>query len=56
MKAIRTVLSVVSIFLGIVIISISKIVEEFAVVLGRAAYQAAAAGSYITRDYEINLS
>lgn len=56
MKQTRIILSIVSMFLGIIIISISKIVEEFVIKLGRVAYQAAAAGSYNPQDYEINLT
>ncbi|WP_068612717.1 hypothetical protein [Paenibacillus tuaregi] len=56
MKHIRVIFSLISIFLGIIIITVSKIVEEFAVQLGRAAFQAAAAGLYSPQDYEMNLS
>lgn len=56
MNNIRIIFSLISIFLGVIIISISKIIEEFAVVLGRAAYQAAAAGSFSPADYEMDLS
>lgn len=56
MNNIRIIFSLISIFLGVIIISVSIIMEEFAVVLGRAAYQAAAAGSFSPSDYNMNLA
>ena len=56
MKQIRTILSVVSILTGVIIISVSKIVEEMIPMLGRVAFQTVTAGSYNPNDYIINLS
>ncbi|SEO93695.1 hypothetical protein [Paenibacillus sp. OV219] len=50
------ILSVVSILVGVLIITVSKLVEAFTVKLGFAAYQAAAAGSYTPDNYALDLS
>ncbi|REE94548.1 hypothetical protein A8990_101344 [Paenibacillus taihuensis] len=56
MKNVRLVLSVASMLIGVIIITGTKLVEEFTVKLGFAAYQAAAAGSYSSENYELDLS
>jgi len=56
MNKIQVIFSLIAILVGTCIISISKIVEEFSVIIGRAAYQAAAAGSYSPQEYYVNLS
>lgn len=56
LKIVSLVLSVTSIFIGVIIISISKLVEEFTPKLGFAAYQSAAAGSYSPDYYDLDLS
>ncbi|WP_427051626.1 hypothetical protein [Paenibacillus sp. TC-CSREp1] len=55
MKPISMVFSFILIILGIVIISLTKTIEEVMPKLGYAAYQSAGAGSYSPYDYEMDL-
>ncbi len=54
MKHLQSVFSLLFIILGIVIITISKVIEEVIPKLGYAAFQSAAAGSYTPSDYQVN--
>ncbi|WP_339241830.1 hypothetical protein MKX40_12135 [Paenibacillus sp. FSL R5-0517] len=54
MKHLQSIFSLLFIMLGIVIITISKIIEEVIPKLGYAAFQSAAAGSYTPSDYQVN--
>ncbi|WFR61698.1 hypothetical protein P9222_25430 [Paenibacillus amylolyticus] len=54
MKHVHIIFSWLFIMLGIVIITISKMIEEVIPKLGYAAFQSAAAGSYTPSDYQVN--
>ncbi|WP_339260597.1 hypothetical protein MKY85_11965 [Paenibacillus sp. FSL R5-0749] len=54
MKHLQSIFSLLFIMLGIVIITISKMIEEVIPKLGYAAFQSAAAGSYTPSDYQVN--
>ncbi|WP_339307957.1 hypothetical protein MHB43_12890 [Paenibacillus sp. FSL H8-0317] len=54
MKRVHIIFSLLFIMLGIVIITISKMIEEVIPKLGYAAFQSAAAGSYTPTDYQVN--
>ncbi|RPK30452.1 hypothetical protein [Paenibacillus xylanexedens] len=54
MKHVHIIFSLLFIMLGIVIITISKMIEEVIPKLGYAAFQSAAAGSYTPSDYQVN--
>ncbi|CAM4475394.1 hypothetical protein [Paenibacillus xylanexedens] len=56
MKHIHIIFSLLFIMLGIVIITISKMIEEVIPKLGYAAFQSAAAGSYTPSDYQVNFA
>ncbi|MCL6659229.1 MULTISPECIES: hypothetical protein [Paenibacillus] len=56
MKHVHIIFSLLFIMLGIVIITISKIIEEVIPKLGYAAFQSAAAGSYTPSDYQVNFA
>lgn len=55
MKKSLYILGSVEIILGILLLCINSIIKTVLPVLGRVAYQAAAAGSYSPVDYEISL-
>lgn len=55
MKKSAYILGSVEIILGILLLCINSIIKNVLPVLGRIAYQAAAAGSYTPSDYEISL-
>ncbi|OMF17483.1 hypothetical protein BK131_05830 [Paenibacillus amylolyticus] len=55
MKHLQVIFSLLFIMLGIVIITISKMIEEVIPKLGYAAFQSAAADSYTPSDYQVNL-
>lgn|GEM_PF-4384605 len=54
LKHLHIVFSLLFIMLGIVIITISNIIEEVIPKLGYAAFQSAAAGSYTPSDYQVD--
>ncbi|MEK3707883.1 hypothetical protein MKY87_27895 [Paenibacillus sp. FSL R7-0198] len=54
MKHVHIIFSLLFIMLGIVIITISKMIEEVIPKLGYAAFQSAAAGSYDSSAYQVN--
>ena len=55
MKKSLYILGSVEIILGILLLCINSIIKTVLPVLGRVAYQAAAAGSYSPMEYEISL-
>lgn len=55
MKKIVYILGSIEIILGILLLCIHSIIQSVMPVLGRVAYQAAAAGSYSPRDYEVSM-
>ncbi|QYR21937.1 hypothetical protein KZ483_02555 [Paenibacillus sp. sptzw28] len=55
MKKIGIIFSFIFILLGVFIIAISNLFKELVPMLGLAAFQAAAAGSYSPQNYEIDL-
>ncbi|KLU54141.1 hypothetical protein EL84_18215 [Paenibacillus sp. VT-400] len=54
MKHVHIVFSLLFIMVGIVIITLSKMIEEVIPKLGYAAFQSAAAGSYDSSAYQVN--
>ena len=54
MKTSAYVIGSVEMMIGIVMLSVTSVIKEVMPVLGRVAYQAAAAGSYSARDYAVN--
>ena len=52
-KSIIYIMSSIEIVIGAFILSICSIVKNTLPILGRVAYQAAAAGSYSPRDYNV---
>jgi len=56
LKHLQSIFSLLFIMLGIVIITISKMIEEVIPKLGYAAFQSAAAGSYTPSDYQVNFA
>lgn len=55
MKKYAYILGSVEVILGILLLCINSMIKKVLPVLGRIAYQAAAAGSYAPSDYEISL-
>lgn len=55
MKKSLYILGSVEIILGILLLCINSIIKTVLPVLGRVAYQAAAAGSYSPMEYEVSL-
>ena len=56
MKKSVYIMSSIEIIIGAFILSICSIVKNTLPVLGRVAYQAAAAGSYSPRDYNVSFA
>lgn len=56
MKQSVYIMSSVEIVIGALILSITSIIKNVLPVLGRVAYQAAAAGSYSPRDYNVSFA
>lgn len=56
MKKSVYIMSSVEIVIGALILSITSIIKNVLPVLGRVAYQAAAAGSYSPRDYNVSFA
>lgn len=55
MKRTAYILGSIEIILGILLMCTHQIIQTVLPVLGRVAYQAAAAGSYSPRDYEVSM-
>ena len=55
MKKTAYILGSIEIILGILLMCTHQIIQTVLPVLGRVAFQAAAAGSYSPRDYEISM-
>ena len=54
MKQASYIIGSVEIIVGIILLSITSIVKQVMPVLGRVAYQAAAAGGYSASNYEVS--
>lgn len=55
MKKTAYILGSIEIILGILLMCTHQIIQTVLLVLGRVAFQAAAAGSYSPRDYEVSM-
>ena len=55
MKKAAYILGSVEIILGVLLLCINTIIQSVLPVLGRVAFQAAAAGSYSPRDYAVSM-